>query len=202
MLKKIILVIIVLILIGFGGFYAYEKVFAPKVPVACTEEAKLCPDGSYVGRTGPNCEFTACPESNTIAYKNNTYGFEITLPADWKDYTIDNTKRWDGLRTDTTFHEGPDYDGPLVYIVNPQWKANYNFVGVPIMVVSKDVWDLIAQEKVSVSAAPIGPAKIGENSKYVFATPPRYIGFGDELSGDQINQIYEIVKTFKAFDIK
>jgi len=30
-------------------------------PIACTMEAKLCPDGSAVGRTGPNCEFTACP---------------------------------------------------------------------------------------------------------------------------------------------
>lgn len=29
--------------------------------VFCTQEARLCPDGSYVGRTGPNCEFTACP---------------------------------------------------------------------------------------------------------------------------------------------
>ncbi|MHB8903826.1 MAG: Gmad2 immunoglobulin-like domain-containing protein [Patescibacteria group bacterium] len=28
---------------------------------ACTQEAKLCADGSYVGRTGPNCEFTPCP---------------------------------------------------------------------------------------------------------------------------------------------
>jgi hypothetical protein len=28
---------------------------------ACTEEAKICPDGSAVGRTGPNCEFTPCP---------------------------------------------------------------------------------------------------------------------------------------------
>ena len=28
---------------------------------ACTQEAKLCSDGSYVGRTGPNCEFTPCP---------------------------------------------------------------------------------------------------------------------------------------------
>lgn len=26
----------------------------------CTEEAKLCPDGSSVGRTGPNCEFAPC----------------------------------------------------------------------------------------------------------------------------------------------
>ena len=29
---------------------------------ACTQEAKLCPDGSAVGRTGPNCEFAACPK--------------------------------------------------------------------------------------------------------------------------------------------
>lgn len=29
--------------------------------VACTLEAKLCSDGSYVGRQGPNCEFAPCP---------------------------------------------------------------------------------------------------------------------------------------------
>jgi hypothetical protein len=28
---------------------------------ACTLEAKICPDGSAVGRTGPNCEFAPCP---------------------------------------------------------------------------------------------------------------------------------------------
>lgn len=28
---------------------------------ACTMDAKVCPDGSYVGRTGPSCEFAACP---------------------------------------------------------------------------------------------------------------------------------------------
>lgn len=27
----------------------------------CTMEAKLCPDGSSVGRVGPNCEFAPCP---------------------------------------------------------------------------------------------------------------------------------------------
>ena len=30
--------------------------------VACTQEAMQCPDGSYVGRTGPNCQFV-CPTS-------------------------------------------------------------------------------------------------------------------------------------------
>ncbi len=28
---------------------------------ACTEEAKICPDGSSVGRIPPDCEFAACP---------------------------------------------------------------------------------------------------------------------------------------------
>jgi hypothetical protein len=28
---------------------------------ACSMEAKVCPDGTAVGRTGPNCEFAACP---------------------------------------------------------------------------------------------------------------------------------------------
>jgi outer membrane murein-binding lipoprotein Lpp len=32
---------------------------------ACTMDAKACPDGSYVGRTGPNCEFAACPAAST-----------------------------------------------------------------------------------------------------------------------------------------
>lgn len=27
----------------------------------CTMDAKLCPDGSSVGRVGPNCEFAPCP---------------------------------------------------------------------------------------------------------------------------------------------
>lgn len=29
--------------------------------VFCTQDAKLCPDGSYVGRVAPNCEFAPCP---------------------------------------------------------------------------------------------------------------------------------------------
>lgn len=36
---------------------------SPANPIACTMEAKMCPDGSYVGRIGPNCEFRACPSS-------------------------------------------------------------------------------------------------------------------------------------------
>lgn len=33
--------------------------------VMCTMDAKLCPDGSSVGRSGPNCEFAPCPDEET-----------------------------------------------------------------------------------------------------------------------------------------
>ncbi|HEY4488520.1 MAG TPA: hypothetical protein VJB97_03300, partial [Candidatus Paceibacterota bacterium] len=34
--------------------------------VMCTQEAKLCPDGSYVSRTGLNCAFAACPTGVSV----------------------------------------------------------------------------------------------------------------------------------------
>ncbi len=40
-------------------------VVTPPGQVVCTMEAKQCPDGSYVGRTGPNCEFAPCPATGT-----------------------------------------------------------------------------------------------------------------------------------------
>jgi hypothetical protein len=33
----------------------------PIEPVACPMDAKICPDGTGVGRTGPKCEFAPCP---------------------------------------------------------------------------------------------------------------------------------------------
>jgi putative hemolysin len=33
----------------------------------CTMEAKVCPDGSAVGRTGENCDFADCPNSSSTA---------------------------------------------------------------------------------------------------------------------------------------
>lgn len=33
-------------------------------PVGCTFDAKICPDGSTVGRILPDCEFAPCPKNN------------------------------------------------------------------------------------------------------------------------------------------
>jgi len=52
--------------------------------VACTMDAKLCSDGSYVGREGPKCEFKSCPETKKDDKKDNT--------ASWKTYTSSELK--------------------------------------------------------------------------------------------------------------
>jgi peptidoglycan hydrolase-like protein with peptidoglycan-binding domain len=38
------------------------------VPTACTTDAKLCSNGSYVKRVSPNCEFASCPVNPTHYY--------------------------------------------------------------------------------------------------------------------------------------
>lgn len=56
----IILVGIVIASAVGGGVYYFAKVKAPDEK-RCTAIAEICPDGSSVGRSGPNCEFAACP---------------------------------------------------------------------------------------------------------------------------------------------
>lgn len=72
MMKKIIPImgiILIVVLIGSGGYIlginTKNAANAPTPTITnikgCTQEAKICPDGTSVGRTGPNCEFAPCP---------------------------------------------------------------------------------------------------------------------------------------------
>jgi len=60
-------VILLMILLIGGGYYLLARPASetPDDGVVCTQEAKECPDGSFVGRTGPNCEFAACPSATS-----------------------------------------------------------------------------------------------------------------------------------------
>ncbi|HEY4479952.1 MAG TPA: hypothetical protein VJB58_00585 [Candidatus Paceibacterota bacterium] len=75
--KSLVLMFVVSVFILGGLLYIYNpspeeygKIEADKPeqvlpePVFCTQDAILCSDGSYVGRSGPNCEFE-CPEPAT-----------------------------------------------------------------------------------------------------------------------------------------
>jgi uncharacterized protein (UPF0179 family) len=59
--KNIWWLILTIIICIVTGIFIWQLSSQKTKPVACTMEAKLCPDGSSVGRTGPNCEFTPCP---------------------------------------------------------------------------------------------------------------------------------------------
>lgn len=67
--KAAYLLIPYILWVTFAGYLNFSlwrlsAVNPPAAPIACTMEAKICPDGSSVGRTGPNCEFAPCPTLN------------------------------------------------------------------------------------------------------------------------------------------
>lgn len=53
--------------------------------VACTEEARLCPDGSAVGRSGPYCEFAPC--SGALPDRRGIIDAPLEVPAPTKKGT-------------------------------------------------------------------------------------------------------------------
>ena len=73
-MKKLLIISTLLsaaFLAGCGTTIAVQPKTQPtgQQPVACTMDAKACPDGSYVGRIAPNCEFAPCPipETGSVA---------------------------------------------------------------------------------------------------------------------------------------
>jgi len=77
-----LVIVIVLIAVGVaGGVYFYYKNFNEDRNVYCTQDAKLCPDGSYVGRQGPNCEFAQCPKGLVFDQTVSDGVIKISIPS-------------------------------------------------------------------------------------------------------------------------
>lgn len=83
-MKSILIGIVLIILIGIGAFVYRSAIEhratlppATGAQTACTLEARICPDGSSVGRTGPNCEFAACAFPNA---EDKEIGISFVVP--------------------------------------------------------------------------------------------------------------------------
>ena len=67
-MKSIWIIIGVLAVVSAGVYFWMERDSEAQNDengdeiVYCTMDAMECPDGSYVGRVGPSCEFAPCPE--------------------------------------------------------------------------------------------------------------------------------------------
>lgn len=106
-----------------GGIWLFHSGTIPALtgssdPVACTMEALECPDGSYVGRTGPNCEFSMCPDGSNPA----TPVEPVDTPDDMVMCTMDVRECADGsyvgrVAPSCAFAACPDGGQPLDPVV-------------------------------------------------------------------------------------
>lgn len=94
-MKKFLIGLVVALIVIIIGLVVYlNQSTKPVEPVACTMEAKLCPDGvTSVGRQGPNCEFAKCPQ--VITQEMSKADWQTKLPQlkevlikDIKDVTV------------------------------------------------------------------------------------------------------------------
>jgi len=66
--------------IAFPQTFRGVKVVYKVEQVICTQEARICPDGvTYIGRTGPHCEFAPCPNNSTNSTNSIKIGFNGTI---------------------------------------------------------------------------------------------------------------------------
>jgi hypothetical protein len=151
---------------------AAERVEAMKLPASCAACALLCLLLAVSAGTqaGPTQSSNPATIATTLVYQNTQYGFCFLLPASWKGYSI-VAEHWRG----TDFSAGNQVvHGPQLRIRHPGWTQENPYEDIPIMVFTPEQWQQVEKVTMSVSAAPIGPEKLGQNSNYVFALPPRY----------------------------
>jgi hypothetical protein len=122
---------------------------------------------------GPGTSDNSQSPSDSIVYENKDYGFDFTLPASWKGYTI-ITDTWQGNPADETSSENNSFTGPKISIRHPLWTDAEPRQDIPILIFTTDQWNAMQQDKFHIGAAPINPSELGHNSKYYFALPARY----------------------------
>lgn len=87
---------------GTGTVSGGESVTGDGGNAACPMDAKLCPDGSSVGRTGPNCEFAECPRTVTSGGQGSScqsdsdcsFGYECIDPSPVMREGYQNLRCW------------------------------------------------------------------------------------------------------------
>lgn len=88
---QLLVIVIVAAVVGYFVYTNYSNKqtnTSSRGTTACTEETRICPDGSNVSRVPPSCEFAACPASSADdtadwkTYTNKVSGYSLKYPAD------------------------------------------------------------------------------------------------------------------------
>lgn len=127
----LVLTLLVTAAVGVGGYFLgrdsamrekgnFPEISPTPAQSACTLEVMVCPDGTKVSNSGPNCEFAPCPTANS----HN---------SDWirKQYISNKIVVWDVLQPPLTvaqeggLHEG--YLGLTSTLNNDSLMAEFSF---------------------------------------------------------------------------
>jgi len=73
----IFIIVLIIIFLIFSVFWLSKNI---EKPIVCIQDAKLCPDGSYVGRVSPDCNFAPCPKENLIQIESPTANEVVSSP--------------------------------------------------------------------------------------------------------------------------
>jgi hypothetical protein len=134
---------------------------------ACSLEAMLCPDGSSVGRTAPNCEFAACPTPNTqtdgdselTTYTSSNLSLSFRYPSKLLPYVIES-------------HSENSNGNVLTY--NTYWSSSEDENLADNQYLSLHLFSVDKQEKISSSLPPIVSADGVKGSLYFAELPGDY----------------------------
>ena len=147
--KNSFILLILLILLGIGlSSYFYRDVS----PVDTT-----IPPTPTTGKVNNQ----PATSSNSLIYKNDKYGFSMTLPADFMGYKV--------------IESAIPY-GHSVIIRNPLWSNDNKYMDIPVLIYDVKTYNAWIANNFEgyPTAAPIGPTERGRNTNFVFATAPRY----------------------------
>lgn len=93
--KMKILYILIIILIILFGAVAGLIYFKEDKLTACTEEAKICPDGSVVVRVAPDCEFEKCPDEQIVGGDTDEHGCIGSAGYTWNKTKQECVREWE-----------------------------------------------------------------------------------------------------------
>jgi hypothetical protein len=146
------IIALVVIAAAVGWYLVVRQNATVPAGVACTTEAKQCPDGSYVGRTGPDCQFAACPgvapqASSTVTTQTSSSSISENISSTWQIlsdpsnlFTIQAPSNWDlqVLESDTSTYATKEDtvvfpNGAILFFIDvltpSQWQAILNSGG-------------------------------------------------------------------------
>lgn len=126
-MRRYSFVFVIIVLLATLAWLMYNEYAVPTAhEVVCTAEAMICPDGSTVGRQGPQCEFTPCPEiivapiTTSTPVQTVSQNDFIIVDSPLPQRTISSPVTITGTARGTWFFEGSfpvsvvDWDGLII----------------------------------------------------------------------------------------